>query len=78
MFQMQTKKDVNNNYLGDACEDFDKDGVINAEDNCRDIPNRAQVDSDRDTIGDECDSLENRFWSGMFGYYLPRFFLWVL
>ena len=41
---------------GDACDDdFDDDGVPNAEDNCPYQPNSHQFDADQDTIGNECD-----------------------
>ena len=51
---------INNNGRGDVCDDFDKDGVINIEDNCPDNPNRNQADADGDTIGDVCDQEESR------------------
>ena len=37
-------------------EDSDNDGVINAEDNCPDIPNNSQADTDDDGIGNPCDN----------------------
>ncbi|MCB9809719.1 thrombospondin type 3 repeat-containing protein [Candidatus Peribacteria bacterium] len=40
--------------------DTDRDGVANAEDNCPLMANEAQDDSDRDGIGDVCDSQDNR------------------
>ena len=52
--------DLNNNGVGDACEDFDRDGVVGAVDNCPETPNADQSDVDRDGIGDVCDDIENR------------------
>jgi CSLREA domain-containing protein len=36
--------------------DDDSDGVPNAQDNCATTPNRDQIDTDNDGLGDECDS----------------------
>lgn len=52
--------DINNNRIGDACDDFDRDGIININDNCPDIPNQNQMDTDGDLIGDVCDDEESR------------------
>ncbi|MEK7497212.1 MAG: thrombospondin type 3 repeat-containing protein [Patescibacteria group bacterium] len=52
--------DVNRNGRGDACDDFDQDGLINTRDNCPNIPNRNQIDTDGDKIGDVCDNEESR------------------
>lgn len=54
------QRDINNNRIGDACEDFDGDGVMNMTDNCPEHPNRLQQDSDSDGIGDQCDPDESR------------------
>ena len=54
------QKDSDGNGLGDACEDYDRDGRVNAQDNCPEIPNRAQEDTDNDGIGDVCDTYEDR------------------
>lgn len=69
----QDQTDIDENGIGDACEDFDKDGVSNLVDNCRDLPNRNQSDEDGDGVGDVCDDEESRFteqnplipWIGM-------------
>lgn len=53
--------DVNNNGIGDVCDDFDNDGVMNSKDNCPNDPNRGQRDEDNDGIGDVCDGEESRF-----------------
>lgn len=54
------QKDINQNGIGDACEDFDGDGVMNNTDNCPEHPNRLQQDNDGDSIGDQCDPDESR------------------
>ena len=43
------------------CDDYDRDGIINLVDNCIDTPNRDQLDTDHDKIGDTCDAQESRF-----------------
>ncbi|MEY4731278.1 MAG: hypothetical protein RL681_224, partial [Candidatus Parcubacteria bacterium] len=55
-----SQDDVNRNGRGDACDDFDRDGVLNSADNCVNQPNRDQRDTDADGIGDVCDNEESR------------------
>ena len=47
--------DPNNEIVQD--DDIDKDGVSNREDNCVDISNPDQTDSDADDMGDICDAM---------------------
>ncbi|MCD2258565.1 T9SS type A sorting domain-containing protein [Psychroserpens luteolus] len=39
--------------------DTDGDGIVDAEDNCVDIPNTDQADADGDFVGDVCDDCQN-------------------
>jgi cytosine/adenosine deaminase-related metal-dependent hydrolase len=64
--------DADGDGIGDACDvcpldntqncakpagnDFDGDGVPNGSDNCPELPNADQKDSDKDGVGDQCDS----------------------
>ncbi|MBI3037163.1 thrombospondin type 3 repeat-containing protein [Candidatus Woesearchaeota archaeon] len=36
--------------------DIDGDTILNIDDNCRDAPNKDQKDSDKDSVGDSCDT----------------------
>lgn len=54
------QSDINNNGIGDECDDYDRDDVINSIDNCPDAPNWNQTDEDADGIGDVCDNEESR------------------
>jgi hypothetical protein len=57
----------------DVCDDYDRDGIINIKDNCPNVPNYNQADTDADGIGDTCDTNEGRItekytwlpWVGM-------------
>ena len=51
----EIEDDPNNEIVQD--DDIDKDGVSNREDNCVDISNPDQTDSDADDIGDVCDAM---------------------
>lgn len=78
--------DIDNNGLGDTCDDFDRDGILNPQDNCPNLPNRDQADEDGDGIGDVCDDAESRFteqhswipWLGMGVATAILIFLFVL
>jgi hypothetical protein len=49
--------DDNGNGILDCLEgDTDDDGVVDADDNCIDVPNGDQLDSDEDGDGDACDT----------------------
>lgn len=46
-----------NDGIGDVCDnDIDCDGILNENDNCREIVNPNQSDLDNDGIGDVCDN----------------------
>jgi parallel beta-helix repeat protein len=50
-----TSRDCNHNLIPDECDpDQDRDGVPDDCDNCPDIPNPDQRDSDGDGVGDGC------------------------
>jgi len=44
--------------MSDEC-DFDGDGVINKDDNCKETPNPEQEDMDGDKIGDACEKCKD-------------------
>jgi len=45
--------------LGDVCDpnqlDYDKDGIVDSNDNCISVPNSDQTDTDGNRQGDACD-----------------------
>jgi hypothetical protein len=54
------QQDLDQNGIGDICDDFDRDGVRGYVDNCPNEPNANQKDTDADGVGDVCDATENR------------------
>jgi len=48
--------DLNYNSISDKNDDSDNDGIVDIEDNCPEIFNPNQIDTDRDGLGDSCDS----------------------
>lgn len=55
--QKQGDEDIPSPFDQAAMVDTDGDGIANAFDNCRSIPNPDQADADRDGFGDVCDHL---------------------
>lgn len=49
---------VDNLFVDTCCQDSDMDGVCNENDNCVDISNNDQKDSDNDGFGDACEQCE--------------------
>jgi hypothetical protein len=49
------QEDWNANQVGDACEDSDGDGVLDADDVCPALANPQQLDTDEDGRGDACE-----------------------
>lgn len=61
------QKDLNNNWIGDICEqeeknrkenDKDHDNVLDTNDNCINTANTDQLDLDKDWVGDVCDNCQ--------------------
>jgi hypothetical protein len=55
--------DKNKNKIGDICEDSDWDGINWIEDNCINVSNPDQKDSDNDGIWDACEDYD---WDSIF------------
>ncbi|PIR25078.1 MAG: hypothetical protein COX62_06095 [Deltaproteobacteria bacterium CG_4_10_14_0_2_um_filter_43_8] len=51
--------DSNQNGVGDACEDSDRDGIVDNKDNCIDVPNPDQADGNNNGFGDACSDSDN-------------------
>jgi hypothetical protein len=69
------QSDSDQDGVGDACEDFDGDQVVNACDNCTIKGNATQADSDGDHTGNACDADYDRGGcavSHAMGAELPR------
>jgi CSLREA domain-containing protein len=49
------QEDLDNDGVGDACDDSDADGVLDRDDNCPFAANSNQADFDGDGVGDACD-----------------------
>jgi len=56
------QRDSDGNGVGDACQDSDRDEVLDQFDNCPGIENADQGDSDGDGLGDPCDPEP---WEGL-------------
>ena len=50
---------VDMGYHYEATADSDGDGILDADDNCPDVPNEDQMDTDGDGVGDLCDNCVN-------------------
>jgi hypothetical protein len=48
-----------------SCVDNDLDGIANVDDNCPNVHNQGQEDSDGDNIGDACDCPCEQVWTGV-------------
>jgi hypothetical protein len=52
------QEDGNGDGVGDACEDYDGDNVVNACDNCPTVTNSSQRDNNKNNAGDACDGTK--------------------
>ncbi len=52
------QEDVDNNDIGDVCQDTDGDGVLDIDDNCPETSNPDQADADNNNIGDVCQDTD--------------------
>ena len=50
------QSDIDSDGIGDACDDGDNDGFIDAVDNCPELYDTQQADYDNDGVGDSCDN----------------------
>jgi len=50
------QSDMDGDGIGDACDDGDNDGFIDAIDNCPEFYDTEQADYDNDGVGDSCDN----------------------
>ncbi len=51
----EDQSDVDQDSIGDLCDDFDNDGFLDINDNCPDFYNPLQQDDDQDGTGNFCD-----------------------
>jgi len=48
--------DMDGDGIGDACDDSDANGTVDADDNCPFVSNQGQADTEADGVGDICDN----------------------
>ncbi|MEZ4272426.1 MAG: thrombospondin type 3 repeat-containing protein [Myxococcota bacterium] len=54
----ENQSDASSNDIGDACDDQDADGLVDARDNCPEVDNPDQADFNQDFLGDACTDLD--------------------